>query len=193
MPSDAAVLDNRPPATASGRRKLTLDDVYAMMKAGILVEGERTELIEGELFVMASEGDLHVDHVDLLFNRLRAALGPEFDVYQRDVLNRRDDTQLSPDIAVWPAGTRARNKTPENVLLIVEVSDTTARGDKKGKAGIYARLGVPELWIMDVRPRRLLVHRGASDGAWPKPTPVEPGDSVAPLFAPSAAVTVPKL
>lgn len=192
MPYDADLLE-RPPATATGRRRLTLDDLYAMMKAGIIEEGERSELIEGELFVMASEGDLHVDHLDLLFEQLHAALTPEFKVDKRGVYNRRPDTQLSPDVAVWPAGTRARDMTPTNVQLIVEVSDTSARGDKRFKAPLYARAGVPEMWIMDVQPRRLLVYRDWADGVWPEPTEVKPGETIAPLCAPMAVIVVPEL
>ena len=193
MTDAAEILADRPPATASGRRLITLNDFFAMMEAGIIEEGERSELIEGELFVMPGEGDLHVDYVEAFTERLRAVLGPAVKVVQRGVLNRQPHTQLSPDVAIWPAGTRARAMTPENVRLIVEVSETTARGDKREKAPIYARAGVPELWIMDVRPRRLLVYRNAALDMWPEPTIVRPGESIAPLFAPEALVTVPGL
>lgn len=192
MPYDADLLE-RPPATATGRRRLTLDDLYAMMKAGIIEEGERSELIDGELFVMASEGDLHINYLELLTEALRAALGPAYKVVQRGVFNRLPETQLSPDIAVWPAGTLADGMKPENVRLIVEVSDTTARGDKRKKAPIYARAGIAEMWIMDVQPRRLLVYRGAADGVWPEPTVVKPGEVIAPLCAPTAVIVVPEL
>lgn len=193
MPYDADLLDRQPPATATGRRRITLDDLYVMMQAGIIEEGERSELVEGELFVMASEGDLHINYLELLTEALRAALGPAYKVVQRGVLNRPPETQLSPDIAVWPAGALADRMTPENVHLIVEVSDTTARGDKRAKALLYARAGVSELWIMDVQPRRLLVYRDAADGTWPEPTEVKPGEAIAPLCAPSATIVVPTL
>ena len=187
------LLRPEPPSTRSGRRRLTLDDLYAMLEAGIIQEGERSELIDGELFVVASEGELHVDYVDEFTEHLRAALGPDYKVVQRGVLNRAPDTQLSPDVAVWPAGTRARDMTPANVLLIVEISDTTARGDKREKAPLYAAAGVRELWIMDVRPRRLLVHREAQGGAWPQAIELAPGQPIAPWFAPDRPITVPGL
>lgn len=193
MSGDAALIDFRPPETATGRRRITLDDLYAMMREGIVEEGERSELIDGELFVMASEGELHVDYTTEFYERLREALGPDFVLQMRGVLNRPPDTQLSPDIAVWPKGTRFRGMTPENVKLIIEISDTTARGDKRGKASLYARAGVPELWIMDVQPRRLRVYRNAEDGAWPDPVEVRPGGRIAPLCAPEAAAVVPEL
>lgn len=193
MSETAVRTAERPPANAAGRRLLTLDDLHAMMRAGIVVEGERSELVEGELIVMPSEGDLHVDHLQSFTEQLRAVLPSEYVVVQRGVLNRAPDTQLSPDVAVWPAGARAGDMTPANVLLVVEISDTTARGDKREKAPLYARMGVPELWIMDVPARRLLLHRDAAAGVWPNPESVPPGGTASPRFAPSLKVVVPSL
>lgn len=195
MADDAApfLLSKHPAASPEGRRLISFDELMAMLAAGVIEEGERSELIEGELFVMPSEGELHVDYVLVLSRLLREALPPVFNIEQRGVLNRSPDTQLSPDIAVWPMETRAQEMTPDVVHLVVEISDSTLRYDKLRKAPLYARLGVRELWIMDVQARRLLVHRGAAEGAWTEVAEVAAGGSVAPLCALDAPITIPSL
>ena len=193
MLADAEPLsvDRRPPETPSGRRRISLNDLFRMMEQGIIVEGERSELIEGELFVMPSEGELHVEHLDDLMDQFLAQVGPELRVRQRGVLNRQPDTQLSPDLAIWPRQSRFHDLTAPNALLVVEVSDTTARGDKREKAPLYARMCLRELWIMDVPRRQLLVYRDAAEGVWPEPTPYRPSEVVSPLFDPAVVIRVP--
>lgn len=181
----------RPPAGPDGRRLLTLDDLFAMMQAGVIDEGERSELIDGELFVMPSEGELHVDFLDAFTDTLTASLGDRFRVRQRGVFNRPPLTQLSPDVALWPLAARFWDLTGPNAALVVEISDTTAGTDKRQKAPLYARAGLRELWIMDVRERELLVYRHAQGDVWPRPTPYRPGQRVQPLCAPDIGIVVP--
>ncbi len=181
-----------PPVTATGRRRLTREDLFAMMRAGVIEEGERTELIDGELFPMASEGFDHDDGATDLLDALRAALGGRFLIDSRGPLNILDATQVAPDLSVWPLGVRGRDKFANNVLLVVEISNTTSRKDLGRKALLYAAAGVPEYWVFDVAERRMWVHRGPEPDGWRErfllTTP-----RIAPLCAPEAAVDVTEL
>ena len=195
MADDAAPLQfglheiERVPVTAAGTRRFTREDMFAMMRAGVIEEGERTELIEGEFIPMAHEGEAHFDTTHILDERLRMALRGLFDVHVRGVLNMEEDSQLSPDIAVWPLGTRFRDMFPINLKLAVEISDTTRRKDMGRKATVYAKGGVPEYWVFDVGKGELWVHRGAYDGGWRERfLLVEP--QIAPLCAPTSAIHV---
>jgi len=80
-----------------------------------------------------------------------------------------------------------------DVLLVVEVSDRTLEFDRTVKAGLYARAGLEEYWIVDVRGRRVLVHREAADGRWQSIVAYGEGESVSPLAAPEAELAVTRL
>lgn len=176
-----------PPVTKTGRRRFTLDDMTAMLKAGVLEEGERTELIDGEFFPMASEGEAHRDDARDLYSLLSEALGKEAFIEMRGPLNVAEATQLAPDLAVWPAHIRGRDMFADKVLLVIEISDTTRRKDLGRKALTYAVAGVPEYWVFDVVDRRLWVHRGPHPDGW-RERFLLTAPQISPLCAPDAVV-----
>jgi Uma2 family endonuclease len=133
------------------RRRFTVDEYHRMAEAGILHEDDRIELIEGELSEMTPIGARHANSVRN-FNRLlsRQASG-EFlvDVQSPVRLDERNEPQ--PDLAVIRARDYRRSlPTPEDVLLVVEVSDTTLAYDREVKLPLYARAGIPEVWVVDL-------------------------------------------
>lgn len=166
MPDDAGSFERYPPATDAGRRRLTLGDLHDMIDAGIIAEGERTELVDGELRVMPSEGELHDAVLDRLTDLLAETLGPGFKVRQRSPFNIPDAGQLAPDVSVWPADITADRKTGEQVRLLCEVSRTTQAYDLEEKASLYARAGALEYWVIEPEARRLTVFRGATPDGW---------------------------
>lgn len=166
MPDDAGTFERHPPVTPEGRRRLTLGDLHRMIDAGILAEGERTELVEGELRVMPSEGELHDAVLDRLTDLLAEALGPRFRVRQRGPFNIQPAGQLAPDVSVWPADVTADRKTGAHVRLLCEVSRTTQAYDLGEKALLYAKSGALEYWVIEPEARRLTVFREATSDGW---------------------------
>lgn len=190
MADDAAFQRSNAPAipeTATGRRRLTREDLFAMMEAGVIEEGERTELIDGELFPMASEGEAHIDDVHDLSVAVRTALDGRFFVEARSPLSIQDATQVEPDLAVWPTGIRAHDRFPDRVQLVAEISNTSLNKDLGDKAALYAAAGVPEYWVLDVVERRLWVHRGPDGQSW-RERFLLAERRIAPLCAPDAVV-----
>jgi Uma2 family endonuclease len=158
--------------------RLTVDEYYRMAEAGVLSPDDRTELIEGEIIDMAPIGSAHADVVRLLTQRLLRAVGDAGVVsVQLPVrLSRRSEPQ--PDLAVVktkPAGYRRAHPTADDVLLLIEVSDTTLRYDLDVKARLYATHGIAEYWVVDLVANRVWCHRLPSGTRYAERTEVTAG------------------
>ena len=143
----------RPPAAAPPHR-FDVDDYYRMAEAGILSAKDRVELIEGEVVDMAPIGSEHGGKVNRL-NRLLApamAAGHAIVSVQNPLrLDRRNEPQ--PDLMLLrPRRDRYRegHPTAADVLLLVEISDSSLAYDSGPKLALYARHGVPEVWVVDI-------------------------------------------
>lgn len=137
-----------------GKYKLRVDDYVRLAEAGTFGD-HRTELIEGDVIVMAPEYRPHAYVRDELAYRLRRALeaiGSDVHVASGSV-SMADDTMPQPDI-VLTREPRGRGAIPlGSVTMLVEVSSTTLANDIGLKQRIYARHGVPEYWVADVEGR----------------------------------------
>jgi Uma2 family endonuclease len=158
--------------------RLTVDDYYRMAEVGVLSPDDRTELIEGEIIDMAPIGSVHADVVRLLTKRLLTAFGDtaELSVQLPVRLSQRSEPQ--PDIAVLAAkAARYRHAHPSaaDVLLLIEVSDTTLRYDLKVKARLYATHGVREYWVVDLVANRVWRHRRPSGMRYSEITEITAG------------------
>jgi Uma2 family endonuclease len=148
-----------PTATTRPRRRFTVDEYHRMAEAGILGDDERVELLDGDVVEMSPVGDPHVAAV----TRCGRAFAPAW-VAGRLTLHTQDPVRLDrhsepqPDIALAPPGVEAAPR-PGEVLLAIEVADTTAADDRARKVPLYARAGVPEVWLLDVVARTLEVYR----------------------------------
>lgn len=133
--------------------RFTVADFLRMGKAGVFAPKARVELIDGEVIDMAPIGSRHAGTVNDLTRRFVAALGNAAVVAVQNPLVLGDRTQLQPDFAILrPRADLYRGSKPQpaDVLLAVEVSDSTLLLDVQVKLPLYARAGVPELWIVDV-------------------------------------------
>jgi Uma2 family endonuclease len=142
------------------RRALTVEDFHRMAEAGVLRPDERVELIEGELLSMAPIGGRHFNAVNRLTELLVTAVGSTAVVSVQGPVVLKPTSEPQPDLLLLRAECRGRPVLPgpESVLLAIEVSDTTQRFDGTVKAPLYARHGIPELWIVDVEGQVLLRH-----------------------------------
>ena len=137
---------------ANGRRRLfDVDEYYALAEAGILSEDDRVELLDGEIVTMAPIGSLHASSVDLLTRLLVTQVGERAVVRVQNPVNLDNRTELQPDVMLlkWRDYSQGHPK-PEDVLLLIEVSDTTVESDRGVKLPLYARSGIREVWIVDL-------------------------------------------
>lgn len=158
--------------------RLTVDDYYRMAEVGLLAPDARVELIEGEIIDMPPIGAPHGAIVDTLNAWIvPAAIGLAHVRIQGAIrLGRRSEPQ--PDVTVLKRreDKYARSQpTATDVLLAIEVSDTTLRYDLERKGPLYARHGIPEYWVVDVAARRVHVFRAPRGGTFAEASVVESG------------------
>lgn len=130
-------------------RRLSVEEYHRMIEAGILGEDERVELLEGVIVAMPPQNDPHAWPVEWLNQFLVRVLGNEYRVRPQLPLTLGDRNEPEPDLAVV-AGPRRKGRHPGTALLVIEVADDSLRKDRKVKAAVYARFGIPEYWIVNV-------------------------------------------
>lgn len=167
---------------------LTVDDVEAMVNAGILGEDDHIELLDGVLVEMSPQSWHHtvaIRRLNMLLAPIAAAAG--LDVSPQCPLNVVSRiSQPEPDLAVVPAtGWDAATHAVEP-LLVIEVSVTSRRIDLGRKAEIYAAADIPEYWVLDLTGRRLVVHRNPFDGRYEHIEAMTDADTISALRLPLA-------
>jgi Uma2 family endonuclease len=157
---------------------LTVSDVHAMLEAGILEENSRIELLDGVLVEMSPQGPRHayaLRTLNMLGGPVAAAAGLVLSI--QAPLDVSSPISLpEPDFAIVPATPIDRH--PAGALLVVEMGNTSLRMDLGPKARIYATAGIPEYWVLDVRRRRIVVHRDPSGSRYALVERVGVGESV---------------
>ena len=140
---------------------LTVEDYHRMAEAGILGEDDRVELIEGELIDMAPIGSEHAGKGIRLSSLLSTALAGRAFVSQQNPLRLEEHSEPQPDIAVLRYRNdfyEASHPQPADILLLIEIADTTIRYDREIKIPLYARHGIPEVWLIDLQQERVEIY-----------------------------------
>lgn len=167
------------------RRTFTVKEVERMGEVGLIREGERVELLGGELIPMQAKGGRHEMLKFELLDRWGGLRNKEAGVIPETTFRLSDDTFVEPDVLVFPRAFRVPQLVPSNVLLAVEISDSSLGYDLGPKALVYAHFGVRELWVIDAISLKIHVHRDPADGRYRSITPWGADDFVAPAFAPA--------
>jgi Uma2 family endonuclease len=143
------------------RRQFTVAEYYRMGKAGILTEDDHVELIEGQVIEMPPIGGPHASCVNRSNRCLDRAVGDAAIESVQNPLNLGERSEPVPDLMLLRprADFYVVHPTARHVLLLIEVSDTTLAYDLRSKLPLYARHGVPEVWIVDLNRAIILVHR----------------------------------
>ena len=153
-------------AEGLARRAFTVGEIWRMVESGILAPDERFELIEGELVPMSPKGPVHERVKSGLAIALAKALPPELWMGFETTLELSDVTFVEPDLVVYPKRLALPEVRGRDVLLAVEVADTSLAYDLGAKARLYALHGVAELWVVNARERTTAVHRRPGPAGW---------------------------
>ncbi len=172
----------------------TRDEYYALAEAGILKPEDRVELIEGEIYRMAPIGNPHAGCVNRLVRRFsaltaadRAVLSPQNPVNLTDISEPQPDvTLLRPREDFYGES----HPTPEDVLLLVEVADSSIGFDRHTKIPLYARCGILEAWLVDLTKEILEVHRDPTSAGYRQVRRLRRGDRIAPQAFPDFEIDV---
>lgn len=139
-------------------KRFTLDEYHRLIELGFLTEGDRVELIRGELVQMVAKGTPHsVCNTALLYELLPALIGRALVRNQEPVIMPLD-SEPEPDFAIVrlrPDDYRESHPVPEDIYLIIEVSDSTLNYDQTTKLAVYAENNVQHYWIVNLVANRL--------------------------------------
>jgi Uma2 family endonuclease len=151
------------------RRRLTVVDYYRMAEVGVLPDVARVELFDGEFIDMAPPGSSHAATVHFLTEVFVRAVGGRATVLVQNPVRLSEYSEPQPDVALLRRRDdfyRERHPRPDDVLLIVEVAATSLRFDRKTKVPLYARHGIPEMWLVDLGDERLVRYRSPQRGSY---------------------------
>lgn len=173
--------------TAPQERRLhrfTLEEFFDAYDATLHKTGLKYELLDGRIYDMPADCARTIRWNAEVARWLISSLGPEYVVVPDKTLRAVEHWGPSPDFYVFDAALREEDVHGPDVLLAIEVSDTTLVDDLRLKRPGYELAGVRELWVLDVERRRNLVHRLTADGRYGEPTPVAFEEEVEALLIP---------
>jgi Uma2 family endonuclease len=151
------------------RHKLTVNDYHQMARVGILAPDARVELIEGEIIDMAPIGSAHGSVVDRLVRLFDRAIGERAIVRAQGSILLNGYTEPEPDIALLKYRAdfyRDALPTSKDVVLLVEVAESTLAYDSEVKAPLYARGEIAEYWLVDLVSRQITFHADPVKGLY---------------------------
>jgi Uma2 family endonuclease len=167
------------------RRGFTVKEVERMSEVGLLRDGERVELIGGELIPMNPKGSRHELLKAALLKQWYRAAPDHILLIPETTFRLALDTYLEPDVVLFERAIGIRRLGGGTALLAVELSDSSLGFDLGPKALVYAHFGIRELWVIDAVANVVHVHREPKDGRYQSITPWGAEDLVVPAFAPS--------
>jgi Uma2 family endonuclease len=143
-------------------RSITSADYYQMIESGIIREGEKVELISGQIFTMSAKGTRHTLSTRKLFKQLLALIGYQADVQSQDPITLPNNSEPEPDIVI--ARLRSddyanSHPAPADIILVIEVADSSIKFDRDTKAPLYATAGISEYWIVNLIDNQLEIYR----------------------------------
>jgi Uma2 family endonuclease len=191
--SNQAILPPREDGFA--RKKWNVQECRFLTESGLLEPG-KYELIEGEIVFKMGQSRLHIAIINKIIFLLAAIFGQESIQNQAQIgIGERDEfNDPEPDVAVLRGSVDdylEREPDPANeVLLLVEVSNSSLKGDTTVKAQIYARHGLPEYWVVAIPNRELIVYRQPTADGYASVQAYRENESVTPLAAPTASVSL---
>lgn len=172
----------------------TVQDYHRMSEFGILAPDERTELINGQIVLMAAKGTPHVLALRLLAKVLDALLNglPVF-VSTQDPIQLDDFSEPEPDLAVVHGTVldyADRHPRPEDLDLVVEVADSTLRQDCEIKDKVYAQAKIADYWVVDLKNRQLHVFRDPTPTGYTRHLILTEPQQISPLAFPELTLSL---
>lgn len=179
--------------TETTRKRFTVDDYYRMAEVGILGHTERVELIEGEVIEMSPIGSRHamaVNRANMIFAR---GIGDRAVVAIQNAAHIDLYNEPQPDVVLIRPREDFYGKAhpqPEDIVLLIEISETSFRFDRNIKLPIYARSGIPEVWIVDLNSDAIHSFRNPTGNQYSEANTKTRGDSISPGAFPDFIIPV---
>lgn len=175
------------------RKKITVQDYRKMTESGIINEKDRVELIRGEIVEMSPIGTRHAAYVRRLNTLFSGKLSGRAIVDIQNPVELDDTSEPQPDVALLQP--RADfyilgHPQPRDILLIIEVADTTVKYDREVKIPLYAEDGIVEVWLVDINGQSIEVYREPTPNGYQNVRQLGRGASLSILAFPDLAIAV---
>jgi len=181
-------------ASAVKRRRFTVEEYRRMGETGILADDPRIELIAGAIVVREPTGSRHAGTVDRLAHLFISRLARRVVVRVQNPVTFPDEmSELQPDVTLLRARADfyvGAHPGAQDVLLLIEVADSTLRLDRRVKIPLYARAGIAEVWLLDLTTERVEIFREPSGHHYGEVVGLERGAALAPLAFPDLTLVV---
>ncbi|WP_055075609.1 Uma2 family endonuclease [Pseudanabaena sp. 'Roaring Creek'] len=169
------------PNFTSNIHRFTVQQYHLMHDAGVFAEGDRYELINGEIIQMSPIGIKHAVCVARLTKQFERKLGDQTIIWTQNPIHLSDRSEPQPDLAILKLRDdfyASALPTPEDILLIIEVADSTIAYDRDVKMPLYAANGIPEMWLFDVNQQIIEGYSQPSASGYKRSQRYEQGDTL---------------
>ncbi|MDE2058820.1 MAG: Uma2 family endonuclease [candidate division NC10 bacterium] len=174
------------------RHRFTVEEFRRMAESRILTEDSRVELVEGELIEMTPIGSRHAACVDRLNRLFSQRVGETAIVRVQNPIDLGRHSELQPDLVLArprPDFYAGAHPSPEAILLVVEVAETSAEFDREVKVPLYAQAGIPEVWLVTLAQRTIAIYRDPTGAGYQEVRSVGPGEVMSPLALPEIVLS----
>jgi Uma2 family endonuclease len=171
----------------------TVDEYHRMSEAGILTDADRVELIEGEIIKMSPIGKQHAACVNRLNSILNRKAGDAAIISVQNPVRLDDYSEPQPDVALLrPREDFYSRELPgaEDVLLIIEVADTSVEYDRSVKLPLYAKANISETWLANIKEDRIEAYSQPDNGIYQNARLIKRGETLTPESLPDLSITV---
>lgn len=162
-------------------RPFTVSDYARMRESGILTEDDRVELIDGMIHTMSPIGPHHAAVVTRLVKLLTSLAADEAIVSPQNPVQLNDLTEPQPDLSILHPRDdfyAQAHPTPDDIMIVIEVADTTLQFDREEKLPRYAAAGIPEAWIVNLAQQCIEQYTAPANGRYAQMQPVRFGDQL---------------
>ena len=190
-----AVADAWERVSGGQRYRFTVDEFARMGEVGIFTEDDRVELLDGAIYEMTPIGPPHAWIVDRLTELLVTRLAGRAHVRVQNPVRLGRHTEPQPDLTVARRRGSYADRHPESgdVLLIVEVADSSLRYDRTQKMPRYSRSGIPETWLVDVEAGAVTVYTEPGPDGYTKRQTRQRGSTLVATRVPDLVIAVDEL
>jgi Uma2 family endonuclease len=174
-------------------RSWTREEFHRAFDEGVFSNEERLELVDGQILQKMTHNPPHAVALRRISREFESRFGPDHDVRSQLPIALSERSEPEPDVVVVPGGPDdylSGHPKPEQIQLLVEVSDASLDRDRRYKIPLYAEAGIKEVWIVDVEGRRLEAHREPFRRGYKRVLTLMDTESLAPVFCPGEPIEV---
>ena len=181
---------------APAQYRISVKEYYRMAETGVLRPDARVELLDGQIIDMSPIGPFHGSVTNYLITFFTDAARRRWITTAQNPVRLNDDSEPQPDLLLLKPSAnyyRYSHPRPEDVFLLVEISDTSLEKDQGKKVPAYARAGIAEVWIVNLNDQTIEVYRQPHFAGYSSKTVLNAGDKASPQAFPDVSLDVAEL